>query len=223
WCAGAGTGQAHPCRCVDQLPVPFRAGDRQPRYRGADAAPHPPRRRPLRRRRRVAPPRCRACRPGDAAPARFAVHNIVVRAGAVDFADTPVHATHLIRDLELGVPFLSTLPSEREVKVEPHLAFALDGSRFDSAAAATPWYKRGEGEAKLHLDRFDIAPYFVYLPQGLPARPQSALVSADLLLAFERRPRLALRISGTVEVDAIKVVDAASQELLQAGSVKVAI
>ena len=160
---------------------------------------------------------------GDAAPARFAVHNIVVRAGAVDFADTPVHATHRIRDLELGVPFLSTLPSEREVKVEPHLAFELDGSRFDSAAAATPWYKRGEGKAKLHLDRFDIAPYFVYLPQGLPARPQSALVSADLLLAFERRPRLALRISGTVEVDAIKVVDAASQELLQAGSVKVAI
>jgi hypothetical protein len=164
-----------------------------------------------------------AAMPASDGPARFAVHNIVVRAGAADFVDMPVHAEHRIRDLELGIPFLSSLPSEREVKVEPHLAFALDGSRFDSAAAATPWAEHDKGEAKLHLDHFDIAPYLAYLPPGLPARPQSAQLSADLLIAFEQRPKLSLRISGTVEAATIKVVDAASQELLQAGSVKVTI
>ena len=35
-------------------------------------------------------------------PARFAVHNIVVRGGGVDFVDRPLAATHRVRELELG-------------------------------------------------------------------------------------------------------------------------
>ena len=156
-------------------------------------------------------------------PARFAVHNIVVRAGAIDFIDVPVNATRRIRDLELGIPFLSSLPSEREINVEPHLAFALDGARFDSAAVTAPWSEQGKGEAKIKLDHFDIAPYLVYLPRTLPARPRSAELSADVLLAFERHPKLTLRISGTVEVTGIKVIDASSQELLEAGDIRIGI
>ena len=37
-------------------------------------------------------------------PARFSVHNIVVRAGSVDFDDRPLATVHRVRDLELGVP-----------------------------------------------------------------------------------------------------------------------
>jgi uncharacterized protein involved in outer membrane biogenesis len=164
-----------------------------------------------------------AASPPSPQPARFAVHNIVVRAGAVDFVDMPMQATRRIRDLELGIPFLSTLPSEREINVEPHLAFSLDGNHFDSAAATAPWSEQGKGEAKVHLDHFDIAPYLVYLPKSMPARPQSALVTADLLLDFERHPKLSLRVSGTIEVSGIKVVDDASQELLEAGGIKIAV
>ncbi|MGZ5250077.1 MAG: DUF748 domain-containing protein [Caldimonas sp.] len=156
-------------------------------------------------------------------PARFAVHNIVVRGGAADFIDAPLGSTHRVRELELGVPFVSSLPSQREIKVEPRLAFTLDGSRFDSAATATPFAERGAGVAKLKLDRFDVAPWLGYLPQGLPVRLQTALLSADLVLVFEQRPTLALRLSGTVGVADLKVADAASQELLHAGSIKVAI
>ncbi|MEO8523666.1 MAG: DUF748 domain-containing protein [Caldimonas sp.] len=164
-----------------------------------------------------------AAMPASDEPARFAVHNIVVRGGGADFVDAPVNATHKVRDLELGVPFVSSLPSQREIKVEPHLAFTLDGSRFDSNAAATPFSEHGAGEARLKLDRFDIAPWLPYLPQSLPVRLQSALLSADLSLAFEQRPKLALRVRGSVAVSALKVADAASHDLLEVGSVKVQI
>ena len=156
-------------------------------------------------------------------PARFAVHNIVVRGGGADFTDMPVQAVHRVRQLELAIPFLSSLPAEREVKVEPHLAFVLDGSRFDSAASATPFADSGRGEAHLKLERFDILPYLGYLPKSLPVRLQTATLSADLRVAFEQRPRQSLNVSGTVEIAAIKVADVASAEMLQAGSVKVAI
>ena len=72
------------------------------------------------------------------------------------------------------MPFISSLPSEREIKVEPRLAFTLDGSRFDSAAVATPFAERGAGEVTIKLDRFDVAPWLGYLPQ----RPAGAAAVA---------------------------------------------
>ncbi len=164
-----------------------------------------------------------AAMPPSDEPARFAVHNIVVHGGGADFVDAPVNATHKVRDIELGVPFVSSLPSQRQIKVEPHLAFTLDGSRFDSAATATPFAEHGAGEAKVRLDRFDVAPWLPYLPQSLPVRLQAALLSADLKLAFEQRPKLALRVSGSVAVSGLKVADATSHELLDVGSIKVQI
>ncbi|MEO7056802.1 MAG: DUF748 domain-containing protein, partial [Caldimonas sp.] len=158
-----------------------------------------------------------------AEPARFALHNIVVTDGGVDVIDEVVQARHQLRGLELAVPFVSSLPSQREIKVEPRLAFVLDGSRFDSAAAATPFSATGQGEATVKLHDFDVAPFLGYLPKNLPVRLKSALLSADLRLVFEQRPKLSLRISGTVEVGRLAVTDAAAGELAGAGSVKIAI
>ena len=159
--------------------------------------------------------------PPSPEPARFAIHNIVVHGGGADFVDRPLATTHRVRELELAVPFVSTLPSEREIKVEPHLAFALDGSRFDSAAAATPFAERGNGEVKLRLDGFSVAPWLGYLPRGLPVQLRAATLGADLVVAFEQRPKLSLKVSGTVAAGGIEVVDAAAAELLQVGNVKV--
>ena len=164
-----------------------------------------------------------AALPPSEEPVRFAVHNIVVHGGGADFVDAPVRATHRVREVELGVPFISSLPSQREIKVEPRLALTLDGSRFDSAAVATPFSERGAGEARLEFDRFDVAPWLPYLPQSLPVRLQSALLGADLKLTFEQRPRLALRISGSVSASGLKVADDASRDLLEVGRIKVQI
>ncbi|MEO8310404.1 MAG: DUF748 domain-containing protein [Caldimonas sp.] len=156
-------------------------------------------------------------------PARFAVHNIVVSGGGADFIDVPLAATHRLRGLELAIPFISSLPSEREIKVEPHLAFALDGSRFDTAGAATPFAERGNGELHLRLDGFAVAPYLGYLPRGLPAQLRAATLNADVVIAFEQRPKLSLKVVGVVGATGIEVVDTAAHDLLKVGNVKVQI
>ena len=51
-----------------------------------------------------------AAAPSSAEPARFAVHNIVVTAGAADFVDRPLATTHRVRGLALAIPFISSLP-----------------------------------------------------------------------------------------------------------------
>jgi len=158
--------------------------------------------------------------PAPAGPPRAALHNIVVKDGSVDFVDVPTGVTHSVRALELGVPFVSTIASEREIHVEPRLAFTLDGSRFDSTANATPFAERGNGEARIRLERFDIGPWLGYLPKTLPIRLQSGLLSADLVLAFAQRPALSLQVRGSVGVAELKVADAGSKELLRVGSIK---
>ena len=164
-----------------------------------------------------------AALPASAEPVRFALHNIVVTGGAADFVDRPLATTHRMSGLELAIPFVSSLPSEREIKVEPHFAFVLDGSHFDSAGAATPFAERGNGELHVKLDGFAVAPYLGYLPRGLPAQLRAATLAADVVVAFEQRPRLSLNVSGVVGATGIEVVDAASHDLLKVGNVKVQI
>jgi uncharacterized protein involved in outer membrane biogenesis len=156
-------------------------------------------------------------------PARYAVHNIVVRDGGADFVDRPLAATHRLRALALGVPFFSSLPSERAIRVEPHLSFTLDDSRFDTAGEATPFAERGNGELHLKIDGLAVQPYLGYLPRDLPAQPRAATLNADVVVAFEQRPKLSIKVAGSVGARDIEVVDAAAHELLKVGNVQVKI
>ncbi|MES2424858.1 MAG: DUF748 domain-containing protein, partial [Pseudomonadota bacterium] len=153
-------------------------------------------------------------------PQRFALYNLALVGGALDFTDRSVNKTHTLRALELSVPFLSNLESQREVKVEPRLAFTLNGSAFDSAAAATPFAQTRKTDATFKLNGLDLAPYLAYLPAGLPVQLQAGLVDADIQLAFQQSPQLAVRLSGTAALRQVRLADARSKELLEFAALK---
>ncbi|MEO8015211.1 MAG: DUF748 domain-containing protein, partial [Polaromonas sp.] len=148
----------------------------------------------------------------DAQPAgdgaRFALYNLVLSGGRVDVVDESVHTTHALRDLQLAVPFLSNLPSQREIKTAPRLAFVLNGSRFDTAAVATPFAPTRQTDATLQLRGLDLQPYLAYWPDSLPFRLQSAVLQADLKLAFEQNPAPAVTISGSVTAEKVRLLEA---------------
>ncbi|WP_332258586.1 DUF748 domain-containing protein [Polaromonas glacialis] len=140
--------------------------------------------------------------------ARFALYNLVLSGGRVDVADESVHATHSLHDLHLAVPFLSNLPSQREIKTAPRLAFVLNGSRFDTAAVATPFAPTRQTDATLQLRDLDLQPYLAYWPDSLPFRLQSAVLQADIQLAFEQNPAPSLKISGSVTAGKVRLLEA---------------
>ena len=147
-------------------------------------------------------------------PQRFALHNLVLRGGSVDYTDAAVQRTHTVRELNLGIPFLSNLPSYREVTVQPQLAFVLNGSRFDTAAQGTPFTQTRKTDASVRVTGFDLAPYLRYLPAGLPVKLQAAVLDADLRLAFERAPAPAVRFSGTLTARGTRLATADAAPLL---------
>ena len=149
-----------------------------------------------------------------AEPARFALYNLSVNGGSLDFTDRAVGKTQQVRDLHLTLPFLSNLSADRDVKVEPRLAFRLNGSNFDSAAAGTPFTQTRKTDASIKLTAVDLRPFLAYMPAGVPLRLQAAVLDADLRLVFEQSPRLAVKLSGTVQASGVKMTDAQGQGLL---------
>lgn len=147
-------------------------------------------------------------------PLRFALYNLALQGGALDFTDDTVKTTHRLRDLTLTLPFLSNFDSQREVKVAPRVAFVLNGSHFDTAAEATPFAQTRKTDATLQFSGFDLAPYLGYLPAGLPVALQAGVVDADVQIAFQQTPVLAVKLSGTLNLNDVRLADARAQELL---------
>ena len=77
--------------------------------------------------------------PGE--PPNFAVYNISLVNGAVDFVDETVKRRRTsCAGFALGIPFLSNLPSQREIKIEPEAgASCSTAAAFDSAALDDPF------------------------------------------------------------------------------------
>ena len=150
----------------------------------------------------------------DSSPQRLALHNLALTGGTIDFDDRKEKLVHTVNRLALAVPFISTLPAQREITVAPHLSFEVGDSRFDSSAQATPFAQTGKGEARVQWDGLDLAPYLPYLPASLPVRLQGGLLDLDLKLAFEQRPRLALALSGQVQTRKVQITDRNQQPLL---------
>ncbi len=130
-------------------------------------------------------------------PARFALYNLQVHDLGLRLDDKPTGRVHVVDRFELSVPFLSNLPANVDVNVQPHLAFRLDGAAFDSAAQATPFAPTDHATLKLTLADLDVRPYLGYLPDSLPVRVAGGALSADVELAFTQpakgSPSMALK------------------------------
>lgn len=149
-------------------------------------------------------------------PARFALYNLQLRGGQVLFDDRPAERRHALSGLQLSLPFLSNLPTYVDVKVEPRLAFQLNGSPFDSGAQATPFARSRHAALSLKVPDLDLAPWLAYVPRQAPVQPQRGFVSADLQVEFQldaaNRPQVVLR--GRAGARDLALADAAGAPLV---------
>ncbi|MGE0350165.1 DUF748 domain-containing protein [Hydrogenophaga sp.] len=140
-------------------------------------------------------------------PAHFALFNITLSGGELVFVDDSVGATHRLSELDIGVPFLSNLPSRHDVVTEPRLAFILNGSAFDSRASTTPFAQTRETDASVDIPALDLAPYLPYWPAEWPVRPEAGVLQLALKLTFEQQDTPRLLIAGTAALSGLRVVE----------------
>ena len=145
----------------------------------------------------------------DDAPARFSVNNIRVSDGTVNFDDRPVFREHIVSDLKLGIPFLSNLPTDVEIDVQPALSARVNGTPLEVKGETRPFAETLESLVDLKLDGLDLRRYLAYSPVRPNFTLPSGTLSTDLSIVFRRaapargdRPATDAKVlvSGLIEV-----------------------
>ena len=154
----------------------------------------------------------------DTGPARFALSNIAVHGGQVDFDDRVLDATHRVDQIELGIPFIASLPSATEIFVQPLLAMNIDGSPLRVQGQTKPFANSRESILSFRMDHLDLPRYLGFVPAPLPVAVPSGKLSGLLDLHFtmtEDKPRVVL--SGRLTVDDLQVKGKDGSDLLALG------
>lgn len=158
------------------------------------------------------PPRGSSSRPGK--PARFSISNIRIVDGSVFLNDEVVHQRHSLTHMQLGVPFIASLPGDVRTYVQPLLAMNIDGSPLRIAGKARPFLAEPEWVMNLRLNRLSLPLYLGYAPKKLPIEVPKGALSADLRIHFVKMASgPAIRIDGQAGIDQLDVRDGAGAEL----------
>lgn len=145
------------------------------------------------------------------APARFALFNLQLSAGELRFEDRGLGGAHHLRGLQLALPFLSNLPEDIPVHVQPRLAFVLDGAAADLSGRTLPFATDRATELQLQWQALPLDAFWRYLPAGLGLAPEGGWLSARLALRFAQPPGQApvLALQGQVQLQDLAVAGAA--------------
>ncbi|TAK41691.1 MAG: DUF748 domain-containing protein [Betaproteobacteria bacterium] len=156
-------------------------------------------------------------RPKSNAPVpKFALFNLQLNDGQVDFDDQAEKEKHSLTELRIGIPFVSSLPAHREIKVLPELTAKLNGAALGVKGESLPFQDTHVTAVNVNLDAFDLTRLVDYLPFEPGARLRSALLDARLVIAFEQPPGKApqLTLRGGTAVKQLDLRDAEDRPLL---------
>ena len=86
----------------------------------------------------------------DPTPA-FSVNNIQISGGKIELDDRALAEKHLISDVNIALPFVSSLPTATEIFVEPAFSASIDGSPLVVQGKSKPFATSMESELALDL------------------------------------------------------------------------
>ena len=148
-----------------------------------------------------------ANQPPSDKPTRFSVNNIQIEGGLIEFEDLPEKTNHTIADLKLGIPFISSLSSQVETFVEPHLSAKVNGTNIDVSGKARPFADSKEAVIDIVLDGINLPKYIGYLPFQprfkLPEGKLEVHMTASFQQPKDQAPALILK--GTTHLKSLTI------------------
>jgi hypothetical protein len=161
-------------------------------------------------------------KPKSEEPARFVFANLQLSNGAIDFVDQPLGTQQKVDALQIGVPFLASLPADVNIFVQPLLAARIDGAPLHFAGKTKPFAESLESNLNIKIDGLDLPRYLGYVPAPLPVAVPQGKLTTDLTIDFQKPKSGApvLRLHGTAGVDNLEVTDAKKAPLLAARQVR---
>ena len=146
----------------------------------------------------------------DEPPPKFAAFNLQLVDGRIDIDDRATGQKHEVADLRIGIPFISSLPSQVDVTVLPEISARVNGAPVGMKGETLPFKDTHVTTLNLDLDQFDLTRLAGYLPFEVRGKVKSALLDTRLVVAFEQRPGGApqIKVRGAAAVTGLNVHDA---------------
>src|SRR5574343_800822 len=146
---------------------------------------------------------------------RFSINNIQLINGKIVFDDQPKGKQHTVSDINLGLPFVSSLPYHAEILVQPSFSAVINGSPLALSGDSKPFSESRESHLNLDLDRFDLAGLQPYLPESLPVRLTAGLLDSELKAMFKEMPDQVFSVSvvGALHLSGLTVTESDGRAL----------
>lgn len=152
----------------------------------------------------------------DAPTPAFSLNNIQLTDGVVEFDDRPVEETHVINDINLSLPFISSMAYATDTVVEPSFTASVNGAPLVIKGKSKPFANSLETELVLDLGNLQLAKYIDYIPYELPIKVLSGALDSNLTLMFRQQENKAasLLLSGTAAIKDLKVNNSSDAPLV---------
>jgi len=159
----------------------------------------------------------------DSKPTLFAVSNIHMDDGLIDFDDHLLGQRHTVGKIELSIPFIANLPSKVDVFSQPMLQATIDGSPLLIEGKTKPFNGSFTSDVTIRLDQLDLPQLMSYAPKKLPVQLPKGKLSTDLDVQFAMTgEKASIEVSGTVDLKDLALTDAAAQPLFNVDALHVA-
>ena len=146
----------------------------------------------------------------------FSLNNIQISQGSLTFDDRPLGAIHRVDELNVSLPFVSSLAYATEIFVEPAFSAKINGAPLLMKGKSKPFADSLDSEFALELDHLHLANYLGYVPFRLPIKIISGALDSDLKLVFrqEKEQHATLSLSGTLALKELVVNESGGSPLL---------
>jgi uncharacterized protein involved in outer membrane biogenesis len=150
-------------------------------------------------------------------PLRFSLNNISIENGSIDFLDGPKQTKHTVRELKVGVPFLSNIPSYVERFVQPHFSAKINDTLYTLEGKTKPFADSLETSIDVNIKDLDIPYYLAYVPMKMNFKVVSAYLDTDAKISFieTKQKKPTLTVTGDVSLKKIAVDDEKNKPLLR--------
>ena len=156
---------------------------------------------------------------------RFALKNIEVIDGKIDFDDRPEQTKHAISNIKIGVPFISSIPSQVDIRVQPAFSALINGSPLVIDGETKPFKDTLESHFHFNLDNLSIPKYLSYSPVELNFKVPSGQIDGKLTASFKTAKGQAavLALSGNVIVQDLVMQERRDTPLLKLPALEVGV
>jgi len=151
-------------------------------------------------------------------PFHFSLNNIRIENGSIDFNDEFKKTKHTVRELNIGVPFISNIPADVQTFVQPSFSAKINDTPYSFQGKTKPFADSRETEFDILITDLNLPHYLAYAPMKMNMKIRSAFLDVKTKLVFiqyKEKKQPTITVTGDVSLKKIAVRDQQNQSLIQ--------